>query len=195
MTEYELIRRQLAARLSPPQGGRLEPERIPQAAVTLILRDQAGAAEALIIKRAERPGDHWSGHLALPGGRAEQAKDTDLLATAARETYEEVGLDLHQGGEFIGQLPLLAPSTPSLPPLEITPFVALAPPELALRPNHEVAAVFWLPVAHLKLAGLSSEYRLQFGSVVKKWPAYPSAGGPIWGLTERILTNFLSLLD
>jgi hypothetical protein len=31
--------------------------------------------------------------------------------------------------------------------------------------------------------------------VIAKWPAYPSEGGLIWGMTERILTNFLSLLD
>jgi hypothetical protein len=31
--------------------------------------------------------------------------------------------------------------------------------------------------------------------VINKWPAYPSEGGLIWGITERILTNFLSLLD
>ena len=92
MNDFEMIRRQLDERLAPPRQIPIEPERVPQAAVSLILRDAQGSAQTLIIKRAERPGDHWSGHLALPGGRA-QIEDGDLIATAARETYEEVGID------------------------------------------------------------------------------------------------------
>jgi 8-oxo-dGTP pyrophosphatase MutT (NUDIX family) len=172
----------------------VEPERIPQAAVSLILREVEGAAQALIIKRAEHPGDHWSGHLALPGGRA-QAEDTDLIATATRETYEEVGINLLDGGEFIGQLDLLVPSNPRLPRLEITPFVAIAPSDFTLRLNGEVARAFWVSIADLRREGRSSFFSMRVGDVIKKWPAYPSEGGPIWGITERILTNFLSLLD
>src|SRR5262245_25582259 len=97
MSDFEMIRRQLEQRLAAPRHIPIEPGRIPQAAVSLILSDARGSAQALIIKRAERAGDHWSGHLALPGGRA-QIEDADLITTAARETYEEVGIDLHSGG-------------------------------------------------------------------------------------------------
>lgn len=194
MNDFEIIRRKLDERLAPPRHLPVEPERIPQAAVSLILREAQGLAEALIIKRAERPGDHWSGHLALPGGRA-QTEDEDLIATAARETYEEVGIDLRNGGEFIGQLDLLIPNNPRLPRLEIAPFVAIAPPEFTLRLNGEVASVFWVSIADLKREGRSSFFSMRLGDVINKWPAYQSEGGPIWGITERILTNFLSLLD
>src|SRR5215213_2159058 len=64
-----------------------------QAAVALVLRGGVEGAEMLVIKRSEAERDHWSGHLALPGGRAEPS-DENLLATAVRETFEEVGLDL-----------------------------------------------------------------------------------------------------
>src|SRR5215475_15523746 len=138
MTNFEMIRRQLEGRLAAPRHILVEPERVPQAAVSLILRDARGSAQALIIKRAERPGDHWSGHLALPGGRAE-IQDGDLIVTGARETYEEVGIDLLDGGEFIGQLEILAPRSARLPRIEIAPFVAVAPPEFTLRLNGEVA--------------------------------------------------------
>ncbi len=194
MSEFEMIRRQLEERLAPPQRLLVEPERIPQAAVSLILREAQGSAQALIIKRAERPGDHWSGHLALPGGRA-HIEDGDLIATAARETREEVGIDLFNGGEFIGQLEILAPTNPRQPRLEIAPFVAVAPPEFALSLSDEVAGVFWVSIAGLKRDGHSSSFSMSQDGVVKKWPAYSSEGGPIWGITERILTNFLSLLD
>jgi 8-oxo-dGTP pyrophosphatase MutT (NUDIX family) len=194
MRDFEIIRRRLGQRLAPPRNPPIELERIPQAAVALILRQAESAAQVLIIKRAERPGDHWSGHLALPGGRA-QIEDEGLIATAARETHEEVGISLLDGGEFIGQLETLLPTNPILPPLEITPFVALAPPEFTLRLSHEVTHAFWVPIAGLKREGRSSVYSMNFGQAVKTWPAYPSESGPIWGITERILTNFLSLLD
>jgi len=194
MTNFEMIRRQLEGRLAAPRHILVEPERVPQAAVSLILRDAQGSAQALIIKRAERPGDHWSGHLALPGGRA-QVEDADLIATAARETYEEVGIDLFDGGGFIGQLEILLPTNPRLPRLEIAPFVAVAPPEFTLKLNGEVARAFWISIADLKHEGRSSSFSMPLDGVINKWPAYPSEGGPIWGITERILTNFLSLLD
>src|SRR5262249_27191702 len=114
MSDFQTICRQLEQRLATPRHIPIERDRVPQAAVSLILSEARGSAQALIIKRAERPGDHWSGHLALPGGRA-QAEDADLIATAARETYEEVGINLLDGGEFIGQLEILAPTNWRLP--------------------------------------------------------------------------------
>src|SRR5262244_1017581 len=109
MSDFQTIRRQLEQRLETPRHIPIERDRVPQAAVSLILSEARGSAQTLIIKRAERPGDHWSGHLALPGGRA-QTEDRDLIATAARETFEEVGINLFDGaesgqfGRFIGQL-------------------------------------------------------------------------------------------
>ena len=194
MNDFEMVRRQLEQRLTAPRHVPIERDRVPQAAVSLILSEAQGSALALIIKRAERPGDHWSGHLALPGGRA-QVEDGDLIVTAARETYEEVGIDLFDGGGFIGQLEILVPTNPRLPRLEIAPFVAVAPPEFTLRLNGEVARAFWVSIADLKREGPSSSFSMRVGDAINKLPAYPSEGGPIWGITERILTNFLSLLD
>lgn len=198
MDQYIPVRRRLAERLPTPHRLQIEPDRISQAAVTLLLRERGDDDEILIIKRAERAGDPWSGHLALPGGRA-QAEDADLLITAARETLEEVGVDLlgspASRDRFIGQLPLLAPHNPSLPRIEITPLVAVAPDGAMMSLSHEVEMTFWISVNRLKAAGRSAEYRLHFGDYVRKWPAYPSLGGPIWGITERILTDFLTLLD
>lgn len=194
MSDFQVIRRKLDERLAPPRHMPIEPERVPQAAVSLILRDDRGSARALIIKRAERPGDHWSGHLALPGGRAE-IEDGELIVTAARETYEEVGIDLLDGGEFIGQLEILSPTNPRLPQIEVAPFVAVAPSQFTLRLNGEVASAFWISIADLKHDGRSSSFSMPGDGVITKWPAYPSEGGLIWGMTERILTNFLSLLD
>jgi len=61
------------------------------AAVAIILTPQPDSI--LLIRRADRSGDPWSGHMALPGGRRE-AGDSDLAGTAIRETAEEVGIRL-----------------------------------------------------------------------------------------------------
>ena len=175
-----------------------------QAAVALVLRRRLSEAELLIIKRSESERDHWSGHLALPGGRMEP-EDAGLLATAVRETFEEVGLKLDAGGEVIGRLATVIPQSRLVPRVAVTPFVAVAPAEyhvfgegeasVKLKLSSEVAAAFWVPVSELKSGGRSGTFRIVFAGVEREWPAYPSTHGPIWGLTERILTEFLSLVS
>jgi len=65
---------------------------------------QTGTPEILFIERATRKTDRWSGHVALPGGKQELHEDDQ--ETAARETLEEIGLDLSDPSHFrcVGQL-------------------------------------------------------------------------------------------
>jgi len=66
---------------------------------------QQGDPEVLLIKRAARPGDRWTSHIALPGGRREPGDPNDR-ATSERETREETGLELHiDHCLYIGNLP------------------------------------------------------------------------------------------
>ena len=200
MEPFDLLCERVKARLAQSRHRATIDTAVNQAAVALILRRNLGAAELLVIKRAVRVNDHWSGHLGLPGGRW-QPDDPDLLATARRETEEEVGIDLSSGGQVLGQLETLKPRNPLIPQVEVTPFVFCAPPHIhivsegevseLLRLNHEVAAAFWLPVEYLRSAGLSDSVAYLFNGEEQRWPAYPSAHGPIWGLTERMLTSFL----
>lgn len=173
------------------------------AAVALVLREGLEGPELLVIKRSEAEHDHWSGHLALPGGRVE-AEDESLLATAVRETREEVGLDLGAGGEAVARLGTVNPQSPYAPRVSVTPFVAVAPPEYhagasggpkGLELSEEVAAAFWVPADELRRGGRSAVFRMVFAGVEREWPGYPSPHGVIWGITERILTEFLSLAD
>jgi 8-oxo-dGTP pyrophosphatase MutT (NUDIX family) len=194
MNEFALLCQQLAARALPLEPLPIELERVRQAAVTILLREQNETAEMLIIKRAEHPRDPWSGHLALPGGRAESS-DAHLIATAAREMWEEVGIQLETDTHFLGRLETLLPGNPRLPQIEITPVIAVAPTEITLQLSDEVAAAFWLPVRDLQAAGLSETYRFRHGDAILKYPAYPSSHGAIWGITQRILTEFLGLLE
>ena len=174
-----------------------------RAAVALVLRAGLEGPEMLVIKRSEAEHDHWSGHMALPGGRVEP-EDENLLATAARETFEEVGLDLRAGGEWVARLSTIRPSSPYAPRVSVTPFLFVAPSEYhaaggagpkGLELSEEVAVAVWVPVDELKRGGRSAVFRMAFAGVEREWPAYPSEHGLIWGITERILTEFLSLVD
>ena len=179
-------------------------ESLRRAAVALVLRRNLSEAEMLVIKRSVSERDHWSGHLALPGGRVE-AGDASLLAAALRETFEEVGINLEAGGEVLGRLGVVEPKSPLAPRASVAPFVAVAPVEYHVRREEEVtpplvlsdevAAAFWVPVSALRTDGRSEVFKMVFAGVEREWPEYPSEHGPIWGITERILTEFLGVLN
>jgi len=108
--------------------------------------------EVLLIERAERAGDPWSGHVAFPGGKREAA-DADDAAAAAREALEETGVDV-RALEFLGALgdrPAYAGGR-ALPGYAFCAAVWVAPapfaPRLALQAA-EVAAAAWVPLAAL----------------------------------------------
>ncbi|HEX8091829.1 MAG TPA: CoA pyrophosphatase [Blastocatellia bacterium] len=204
MSRFDLLCDELRSKLVDPGDARPIDGTVRQAAVALILRRRLDAAELLMIKRAIIPGDHWSGNLALPGGRW-QPGDTDLLFTAMRETYEEVGVALSAGGSPLGRLDTIQARNPLIPQIDVTPFVFAAPaayhvdePDEQGRPlvlNQEVAVAFWVSVDYLKSKGPSELFEMIVEGSPRAWPAYPSEHGLIWGMTERMLTGFLSLIS
>ena len=94
----ELVRR--ALRVSPSPASLTSGRR---AAVAALLAESPNGVELLLIRRAERASDPWSGHMALPGGHLDPS-DADLRATAVRETREELGIDLERDAQFLGRL-------------------------------------------------------------------------------------------
>ena len=165
-----------------------------RAAVALILRDPGDASlEFLMIKRADFEGDPWSGHVALPGGRHETG-DESLQATAIRETREETAIDIARHGRIIGQLDELQPRTPMLPKIAIAPYVAVLAGDAAIRVSAEVEAAFWVPLSALEDADSWSDVELAVRGEKRIFPAFLHKGYVIWGLTERILTQFRTLV-
>ncbi|HEX8907377.1 MAG TPA: CoA pyrophosphatase [Longimicrobiaceae bacterium] len=165
-----------------------------RAAVALLLRVAAdGEVELLLIHRAEREGDPWSGHMALPGGRM-QEEDADLAATAARETLEEVTIDVRAGGRLLGELDELAPRSAPVPSIVVAPFVFHVPADVEPRPNHEVQVAVWVPVRELLHPDAVTEYlhELAEGKTMS-FPAFDARGYVVWGMTHRILSGFLEL--
>ena len=169
------------------------PEGAVRAAVALVLLNAPGAeSELLLIRRADRPGDPWSGHMALPGGRAED-RDPDLATTACREAREETGVRLDPRAELVGELDDLRPTKSNRPRIVVRPFVfALTRrPPIRIQAS-EVAYHRWVPLSELDRSRAQQE--VQLGPRRLLVPGFRLGDDFVWGMTHRILDPFLGLL-
>lgn len=182
---------ELAAKLAERRPALIEDPARPRAAVAVVLAPDPDSI--LLIRRADREGDRWSGHLAFPGGRWSPADD-GLVETARRETREEVGLDL-SADLLIGTLDDLAPRTSVLPPILVRPFVFRHPTRDHLVLNGEVAEAWWLPLEVLLRPGAFHPVEFErYGTIVRTM-GYHLEQGILWGMSERILSPMLAMLS
>jgi len=149
-----------------------------EAAASALLR----SGEVLLIERAEREGDPWSGHVALPGGFRRPSET--LLEAAVRETLEEVGVDLRG----VEPLAVLGPFRSRLDPGLRVFLFAFPFPGGDPVPGPEVRSVFWIPLGSLS--------RTEVVSLpgVGRVEGCPVGGRVIWGLTLRMLRALLEVL-
>lgn len=167
-----------------------EPD-IRRAAVAIVITREASPA-LLFVKRLERPGDPWSGHVAFPGGFA-ASDDNGLMATAAREAFEETGLDLRALGEPLGILDDVFPRSIHLPRVVVTPcaFAVAGRPPVAAGP--EVLQAFWVPVAEVFDPANRRPFELHLPGESREFSSIVVAGYTIWGLTERVLSQLATV--
>ena len=169
--------------------GAAQPHHGPSAAVAAAVRDGDHGAEILFIERSAKKGDPWSGQMAFPGGRTSPT-DADSVATAIRETKEELDIDL-SGTQVLGRLSdLEGGPRGSRQRLRVTPhlfWMSGRRPTITL--NHEVAAAIWVPVEQLVDKKRYVDYPYPpLGSDL--WPGIAVEGERIiWGLTLRMLVD------
>lgn len=166
------------------------------AAVTMILRPGPRVPEVLLIERAKREGDPWSGHMAFPGGRAEPG-DPSLQVTAERETREEVGIALEQA-EVIGRLDDLGGRAAAANKMVVSAYVYhVEDPGRLVLEAAEVADALWVPLDHLIHPDNHVRYPMQYGEHEIIFPGI-SVGTPeprvVWGLTYRFLETFFEIV-
>ena len=164
-----------------------------RAAVAIVLRIDAGVPSVLLMKRTERDGDPWSGHVSFPGGRYEP-DDADLFTTAVRETREELGLGLDHQAEFVGRLPAVpAMARGRVLPMTISAYVFVATTELAPTISEEAASTFWFPIERTHEFDDVYLYPVvddPAGTTIEL-PCWRYDGYLIWGLTYKMLQNFV----
>jgi 8-oxo-dGTP pyrophosphatase MutT (NUDIX family) len=165
------------------------------AAVAMMLREGSRGPEVFFIRRAEHPRDPWSGHMAFPGGRHE-SDDPSLLATAIRETQEEVGLDLRAAADHIGQLDDLQAIARGKPQeTVIRPFVFEVHRDAPiLADEREVAEALWTPLLPLYRGEANTTRPYRWHGTQIDFPAYDVSGRVVWGLTYQMLRSFFRIL-
>ncbi|MDD2899391.1 MAG: CoA pyrophosphatase [Desulfuromonadaceae bacterium] len=162
------------------------------ASVAMILHQGADDFEVLFIQRAAHDLDPWSGHIAFPGGKLE---DGELACQAAcRETLEEIGIDLEQG-RYLGRLSDIIGANL---PVRVS-CCLFGVDKLRCRPilNDEVRDLFWVTLSDLRDPERHQQSRVAFDDKSFEVPAIklPVENKPVlWGITYRLVMQFLSIL-
>jgi 8-oxo-dGTP pyrophosphatase MutT (NUDIX family) len=165
-----------------------------RASVAIILAKSDGGLVVLLIRRAEHPMDPWSGHMALPGGRRDPS-DRDDLATAMRETREEVGLDLSKQSLLLGRLDDIGATAKGRQlDMAISPFVFSVEPITNTVASSEVVATYWTPILPLFDGRAATSRRVDLPHGQTTAPAWNVEGNIVWGLTYRMLDNLFSIM-
>ena len=173
--------------------GGLFADRQPAGAAVLVpLVRRPEGLTVLLTRRTEHLNDH-AGQISFPGGRVEP-EDDGPVATALRETEEEIGLD-RRHIEVIGQLPVYSTVTA----FQVTPVVGLVEPGFTLTlDSFEVAEAFEVPLAFLMDPAHHRHHRFEFAGTERRFLSMPWQGPEreyfIWGATAAMLRNLYRLL-
>jgi 8-oxo-dGTP pyrophosphatase MutT (NUDIX family) len=181
-------------RLSSYQPQAFDQQVERRAAVAMLLRQGDAGIEVLLIQRAEHELDPWSGDLSFPGGGIEE-RDPSERAAAERETFEEIGISL-ANTQFLGRSDDLNGLRLSL---NISCFVYfLKNPVNFVLNTAEVKSCFWVPLRTLRQPERNEFILFSRPGIDHEQPVVHLrewSQKPLWGITYRLIDNFLGLFD
>ena len=162
----------------------------PEAAVAIVHATESDSI--LLIRRAEREGDSWSGQWSLPGGRRDPG-DVDLLHTALRELEEECGISLRRP-DLVRSLPGRLARRRAGPFLLVAPYLFHVKHELpTILDPLEAAHAEWVPLSILRDL---NRHRLRNVPGIPPDTFFPAVDldcAPLWGFTYRLVSDWLGL--
>ena len=171
-----------------------EPLPSKRAAVAISLRLGVSGPEMLMIQRAVREGDPWSGHMGFPGGRKDASDVTDV-ACAKRETREEIGFDLDTYGELICQLSDVNTGwRADRPEMLVAPFIFRVDSTPDFELNHEVDDTLWVPLSFLLDDANRSRHQWDWRCEVLESDAFTYDNRLIWGLSLMMIDELLEII-
>jgi len=160
------------------------------AAVLLPLYEKQGEFYVLLTKRTQKV-EHHKGQISFPGG-GRHKQDRDLMDTALRETFEEIGVR-PEDVEILGELDNIGTLTSNF---LVTPFVGIIPyPYEFIVNEYEIEELVEVPLSALAdNKNLREETYIIEGT--QYWESiFDYKGYVIWGATARILKQFIDLLS
>jgi 8-oxo-dGTP pyrophosphatase MutT (NUDIX family) len=182
------LREQIRRTLGLLKPKRLAGETRRQAAVLMLIFERNGMPHFLLTRRTEEVSTH-KGQISFPGGMSH--KGESLEQTALRETFEEVGIETHRI-EILGRFHDYLSISGHL----VAPFAGYIEGTFATVPqNREVAEILQVPFDVFTDPGrLRSERMFRSGEFAYVY-YYRYEPQEIWGLTARIIKDFLEALQ
>ena len=163
-----------------------------KSAVMFLFFQEDEKLKLIFIRRSDYVGIH-AGQIALPGGRFEE-EDGDVLTTAFRETFEEIGISPSKI-KLLGRL-----SDLFIPPSNFlaSVFVGyLSEKPIYTTDEREVQSVIEVDFSDFYTQGVVKDKHFRTNGPVPSThaPYYDVAGVAIWGATAMMLSELLDVLD
>jgi len=189
--KLDQFKHDLKALLSQGEPKRMENnvDTFTQASVLLPLFIKDGHYWLLLMRRANTV-EYHKGEVSFPGGVVDE-KDDNLESTAKRETFEEIGVR-EDDIEILGQLDDMTTITSRF---IVHPFVGIVPFPYKFNLNRsEVDHLIEVPLQFFLDPSQPRAFSIHYKGETFETPAFIYEGIVIWGATERILENFISVI-
>lgn len=162
--------------------------------VAVLLDEHADEGlRVLLMRRAQRAGDPWSGDMSFPGGRM-SAHDRSPLMTAIRETQEEIGVTVSQA-DYLGRMSdVITRKHEHWRPMIVTPHVFALEGDFSVQLNHEAVEVVQVPLSYFAEKKNRELMHWQTGRVNWQMPCFYYDDCRIWGLTLYMLRELVGLV-
>ena len=158
------------------------------AVVAVLLNEVSNDLEILLIHRAERTDDPWSGQIGLPGGRVRRT-DPSTKDALRREVQEEVGFDVALDGWELGPLSISSPMRNL--DVKVQPWVFALHRRPSVNVGQEVQEAFWVSLA--RLPSLRGSAEIEIRGLKRAVDAFLVDGRIVWGFTHRVLNELLTI--
>lgn len=157
-------------------------ETLMPAAVLVPVTDRTDPGILLTVRSSELR--RHGGQVAFPGGRIDPG-DNGPIAAALREAEEEIGLP-RELVDIVG----IADGYRTITGFEVTPVVAVVPPDLVLVPHvAEVADIFEVPLSFLLEPANHIEQAIEWQGRERRYFEINWQGFRIWGATAAMIVN------
>lgn len=159
------------------------------ASVLIPIFEKDDKSHIIFTKRTDKV-SHHKGQISFPGGKFDNT-DKDLEFTALRETQEEIGVK-PEDIKIVGKINNMVTNTNFV----VSPFVGIVPyPYNFLVNPDEISELIIVPVKHLMDKTFFRIEKREFNGKLFDIYYYEYLNHTIWGVTGKILFDFLSLIE